>query len=164
MGRALRDVFPGPPPSKPRTSHGSPPPPPPPTPSSTSPLPTGRPRWMRLPPGEDCQRSISPCLPTLGTIVIRTGGGAVISPWARQSMELFCKTKQNKTKQQQQQQRNTPRQTSPHFAQKQVMDQCVLPSMAYGCQTWSVNKQLTNKLRTAQRAMERKMLGLTKAI
>ena len=28
------------------------------------------------------------------------------------------------------------------------------------CQTWSLNKQMTNKLRTAQRAMERKMLDL----
>ena len=40
------------------------------------------------------------------------------------------------------------------------MGQCVLPTMTYGCQTWSLDKQLTNKLRTAQRAMEREMLGL----
>ena len=32
--------------------------------------------------------------------------------------------------------------------------------MTYGCQTWSLNNQMTNKLRTAQRAMERKMLDL----
>ena len=32
--------------------------------------------------------------------------------------------------------------------------------MTYGCQTWSLNKQLTNKLRTAQRAIERKMFDL----
>ena len=32
--------------------------------------------------------------------------------------------------------------------------------MTYGCQTWSLNKQTTNKLRTAQRAMESKMLDL----
>ena len=32
--------------------------------------------------------------------------------------------------------------------------------MTYGCQTWPLNKQMTNKLRTAQRAMERKMLDL----
>ena len=32
--------------------------------------------------------------------------------------------------------------------------------MTYGCQTWSLNKQMTNKLRTAQRAVERKMLDL----
>ena len=38
--------------------------------------------------------------------------------------------------------------------------QCILPTMTYGCQTWSLNKQMTNKLRTAQRAMERKMLDL----
>ena len=43
---------------------------------------------------------------------------------------------------------------------KQIMDQCVLPTMTYGCQTWSLNKQMINKLRTAQRAMERKMLDL----
>ena len=32
--------------------------------------------------------------------------------------------------------------------------------MTYGYQTWSLNKQMTNKLRTTQRAMERKMLDL----
>ena len=32
--------------------------------------------------------------------------------------------------------------------------------MTHGCQTLSLNKQLTNKLRTVQRAMERKMLDL----
>ena len=47
-----------------------------------------------------------------------------------------------------------------HLKKKQVMDQCILPTMTYGCQTWSLNKQTTNKLRTAQRAMERKMLDL----
>ena len=40
------------------------------------------------------------------------------------------------------------------------MDQCVLPTMTFGYQTWSLNKQLTNKVRTAQRAMEKKMLDL----
>ena len=48
----------------------------------------------------------------------------------------------------------------PISLKKQVMHQCVLPTMTYGCQTWSLNKQTTNKLRTAQRAMERKMLDL----
>ena len=33
-----------------------------------------------------------------------------------------------------------------------------MPKMTYGYQTWSLNKQLANKPRTAQRAMERKML------
>ena len=49
---------------------------------------------------------------------------------------------------------------NPKKQQQQVMDQCILPTMTYGCQTWSLNKQTTNKLRTAQRAMERKMLNL----
>ena len=48
----------------------------------------------------------------------------------------------------------------PISLKKQVMDLCILPTMTYGCQTWSLNKQMTNKLRTAQRAMERKMLDL----
>ena len=48
----------------------------------------------------------------------------------------------------------------PISLKKQVMDQCILPTMTYGCQTWSLNEQVTNKLRTAQRAMERKMLDL----
>ena len=48
----------------------------------------------------------------------------------------------------------------PTSLKTHVMDQCVLPTMTYGCQTWSLNKQMTNKLRTAQRAMERKMLDL----
>ena len=48
----------------------------------------------------------------------------------------------------------------PTSLKKQVMDRCVLPTMTYGCQTWSLNKQMTNKPRTAQRAMERKMLDL----
>ena len=35
-----------------------------------------------------------------------------------------------------------------------------LAKMTYGYQTWSLNKQLTIKLRTDQKAMERKILGL----
>ncbi|GFO50048.1 endonuclease-reverse transcriptase [Plakobranchus ocellatus] len=42
----------------------------------------------------------------------------------------------------------------------QVYDQCVLPTMTYGCQTWSLTKASTQKLRVAQRAMERKILGI----
>ena len=38
----------------------------------------------------------------------------------------------------------------PISLKKQVMDQCILPTMTYGCPTWSLNKQMTNKLRTAQ--------------
>ena len=49
---------------------------------------------------------------------------------------------------------------SPFHPKKQVMNQCVLTIMTCDCQTWSLNQQLTNKLRTAQRALERKMLNL----
>ena len=48
----------------------------------------------------------------------------------------------------------------PMCLKRQVYDQCVLPTMTYGCQTWSLTKALANKLRVAQRAMERKMLGI----
>ena len=48
----------------------------------------------------------------------------------------------------------------PISLKKQVRDQCVLPTMTFGCQTWSLSKQLTNKLRTAQIAMGRKMLNV----
>ena len=36
----------------------------------------------------------------------------------------------------------------------------ILPSMTFGCQTWSLSKAMGQKLRTAQRAMERNMLDL----
>ena len=41
---------------------------------------------------------------------------------------------------------------------RQVFDQCVRPTMTYGCQMWSLTKATTQRLRTAQRKMERKML------
>ena len=46
----------------------------------------------------------------------------------------------------------------PVSLKKQVMDHSVSPTMTHGYQTWSLSKQLTNKLRIAQKAMERKML------
>ncbi|GFO00544.1 endonuclease-reverse transcriptase [Plakobranchus ocellatus] len=48
----------------------------------------------------------------------------------------------------------------PISLKRQVYDQCVLPTMTYGCQTWSLTKATTQKLRVAQRAMERKILGI----
>ena len=38
---------------------------------------------------------------------------------------------------------------------------CVLPTMTYGCETWTTTKYLEQKLRTAQHAMERRMLNIT---
>ena len=42
-----------------------------------------------------------------------------------------------------------------------VYNQCVLPTMTYGAETWSTTKYLEQKLVTSQRAMERKMLHIT---
>ena len=80
----------------------------------------------------------------------------------RAAWRCFAKKKQKTTNKQ------TNKQTKeilhdrqlPISLKKQVMDQCVLRTMTCGCQTWSLNKQMKNKLRTAQRAMERKMLDL----
>ena len=41
---------------------------------------------------------------------------------------------------------------------RKVFNQCVLPAMTYGCQTWSLKKALVKKLETSLRAMERRML------
>ncbi|XP_069985548.1 uncharacterized protein [Penaeus vannamei] len=38
----------------------------------------------------------------------------------------------------------------------------VFPSMTYGSETWKLNKSTENKLRRAQRAMERIMIGLSR--
>ena len=46
----------------------------------------------------------------------------------------------------------------PLSLKRQVFDQCVLPTVTYGCQTLSLTKVTTQRLRTAQRAMDRKML------
>ncbi|GFR96573.1 endonuclease-reverse transcriptase [Elysia marginata] len=48
----------------------------------------------------------------------------------------------------------------PLSLKKQVYDQCILPTMTYGCQTWSLTKIIGNKFKVAQRAMERKILGI----
>ncbi len=43
-----------------------------------------------------------------------------------------------------------------HMAlRRKVYDQCVLPTITYGAETWTTTKQIEDKLRTAQRAMER---------
>lgn len=47
----------------------------------------------------------------------------------------------------------------PIYLKRRIMDQCILPTITYGCQTWSRNTTTVRQIRTAQRAMERKILN-----
>ena len=44
---------------------------------------------------------------------------------------------------------------------RRMYNQCVIPKMTYGAETWTTTKQLEQKLQVAQRAMERRMLNFT---
>ena len=44
---------------------------------------------------------------------------------------------------------------------RRMYNQCVIPTMTYGAETWTTTKQLEQKLQVAQRAMERRMLNIT---
>ena len=44
---------------------------------------------------------------------------------------------------------------------RKVFDSCVLPVLTYGAETLTLTKASVNKLRVAQRAMERSMLGIS---
>ena len=44
---------------------------------------------------------------------------------------------------------------------KRMYDQCVIPTMTYGAETWTTTKHLEQKLMIAQRAMERRRLNIT---
>ncbi|KAK0422441.1 hypothetical protein QR680_007575 [Steinernema hermaphroditum] len=43
---------------------------------------------------------------------------------------------------------------------RRLFDQCVLPAMLYGSETWSLTKSARKRLATAQRRMERRMVGV----
>ena len=49
----------------------------------------------------------------------------------------------------------------PIRLKRKIMDTVILPSMAYGAETWSLTKHIKNKLAVAQRTMEIAMLGIT---
>ncbi len=49
----------------------------------------------------------------------------------------------------------------PLSLKRKVYDQCILPILPYGMETWRLTKELEMKLRTTERAMERRMLGIT---
>ena len=48
----------------------------------------------------------------------------------------------------------------PTTLKRKVFNQCVLPAITHGCQTWSPTKALIKKLETSQRAMIRRMLNV----
>ena len=50
--------------------------------------------------------------------------------------------------------------TLPISLKRQVFNQCIVPTISYGCQTWPITRHTLKRLRTAQRAMERKMMGI----
>ena len=48
----------------------------------------------------------------------------------------------------------------PNCLKRRVSNQCIIPTMTYGCQTWTLTKDIVNKIVVTQRKMERKMLGI----
>ena len=44
---------------------------------------------------------------------------------------------------------------------RKIYNQCVLPVLTYGSETWGLTKKAERKLRTAERKIERIMLGIT---
>ncbi|XP_072938827.1 uncharacterized protein [Epargyreus clarus] len=49
----------------------------------------------------------------------------------------------------------------PQSLKSKMFEQCVLPVMTYGAETWSFTVSLIRRLKVAQRAMERAMLGIS---
>ncbi|TKR73976.1 hypothetical protein L596_021211 [Steinernema carpocapsae] len=43
---------------------------------------------------------------------------------------------------------------------RRLFNQCILPAMLYGCETWATTKEARKKLAVAQRRMERRMAGV----
>lgn len=50
----------------------------------------------------------------------------------------------------------------PLHLKKRTFDQCVLPVVTYGCETWTLKTDVTNKLQVAQASMEQSMIGITR--
>lgn len=47
----------------------------------------------------------------------------------------------------------------PNSLKRRVYNQCIIPTITYGAETWNLTKKLTLKIRSTQRAHERIMLG-----
>ena len=48
----------------------------------------------------------------------------------------------------------------PISLKRKTFNACTIPAMTYGCKTWTLTKTIVHKLQVAQRAMERKILGI----
>ncbi len=48
----------------------------------------------------------------------------------------------------------------PLSLKRKGYNQCILPVLTYGSEPWRLTKELERKLRSAQRGMERRMLGI----
>jgi Reverse transcriptase (RNA-dependent DNA polymerase) len=48
----------------------------------------------------------------------------------------------------------------PLCLKKKIMDTCILPALTYGSETWTLTKDLENKLKITERNMERRILGI----
>ena len=45
---------------------------------------------------------------------------------------------------------------------RKIFNQCILPVLTLGCETWKSTKKLNQRLAVTQRAMERSMLDITR--
>ena len=48
----------------------------------------------------------------------------------------------------------------PISLKRKTFNSCIIPTMIYGCETWTITKSIAHKLKVCQRAMERKILGI----
>ena len=49
----------------------------------------------------------------------------------------------------------------PMRLKRKALNECILPVMTYGCESWSLSNTQLEKLVTAQRKMERIIVGVT---
>ena len=57
---------------------------------------------------------------------------------------------------------NILRSRLPISMKRKLFNQCILPTMTYASETWSLTNKILNRLRTTQRAMERSMMNITR--
>ena len=46
---------------------------------------------------------------------------------------------------------------------RKIFNQCILPVLTYGCETWTSTKKINQRLAVTQRTMERSMLIITRS-